>query len=677
MSEIYEFADFRLDVRERVLERRGSGERVALPDKAFDTLCVLVRNAGRLVEKEEILRSVWVDSFVEENNLNKSIHAIRRALGDQNGEPKFVETVKRHGFRFVAEVTVTDRGYPEPTKEAELLGARSAPLGSSVVPMRLPGAHPARLAAEPKIDNVQAFPMPAEGNDSESRSNGFRPTIVRPVRRGLSRIATASIFAVAVLVASAGIYLMSRPTGGAADVLRFAVLPLKPIVADGRNTGIEFAVAEALILKLSGSKNFDVKRLNTVRKFVELNADAVEAGRELNVDYVLASNYQIENGRVRVTSQLIHVGTGAVEQTFRSETDSASVFGIQDAVANDIGNAVFARFGRPKSIYASRRGTENEEAYNLYQQAWYLIDKGTADESAKAAGLLDRAVELDPNYAQAWAVRSHAYCQYAHLGGGEPISIFPKAQPMLERAMSLDPDNAMAYAIRGTINRDYHWNFPQSIADLEKSIELDPGIVLTHRILAGVYYREGQFENAIEAQKRAVDLHPTSLVDHTFLGNYLVAAGRTKEGIEQLNRVVEMGGGSLPFVYNSLWRIYSVRGDHTNAFENYMKARRLNNLGDEVLGRYEKAYSSGGWKGVMRTELKRITAIDRLGNYSPTKVYVAQIASQVGESDVAFQYLEDALKFRSIDLSFLKVDPMLADLRNDPRYTDLIRRVGI
>ena len=104
--EIYEFADFRLDVREHVLERTVGGGRVSLPAKAFDTLCVLVRNAGRLVEKDELLNLVWADSFVEENNLNKSIHAIRRALGEKDGNQKFIETVKKHGFRFVAEVSL-------------------------------------------------------------------------------------------------------------------------------------------------------------------------------------------------------------------------------------------------------------------------------------------------------------------------------------------------------------------------------------------------------------------------------------------------------------------------------------------------------------------------------------------------------------------------------------------
>src|SRR5215218_3616271 len=109
MSEIYEFAGFRLDIRERVLERADLGARVALPEKAFDTLCVLVRNAGHLVGKDELLSLVWADSFVEENNLNKSIHAIRRALGEEKGGHKYIETVKKHGFRFAAEVTPAAR----------------------------------------------------------------------------------------------------------------------------------------------------------------------------------------------------------------------------------------------------------------------------------------------------------------------------------------------------------------------------------------------------------------------------------------------------------------------------------------------------------------------------------------------------------------------------------------
>ena len=672
MAEGYEFADFRLDVRERTLARRVGGERVALPDKAFDTLCVLVRNAGKLVEKEELLKSVWADAFVEENNLNKSIHAIRRALGESE-DLKFIETVKKYGFRFTADV--------------ELLN------GAPAVADREPATSPGVVREFPHLvtrgdaqsgNAVLAVAAAPDLNEPSEEASVLPKNVLRAVPktaaagvvRGRLYPAIIAVALVAVLTGGAFVYRYGAPAeAGAATKL--AVLPLKPVVEESRNTAIEFAVAESLILKFGESKNFDVKRLNTVRKFVDPSTDAVEAGRELNVDYVLASNYQIENGRIRVTSQLIRVDSGSVELTSKSEADAASVFGMQDAVANDVGNAVFAKFGRPKGIYASRRGTENEEAYNLYQQAWYLIDKGTAAESAKAAELLDKAVELDPNYAQAWAVRSYAYCQFAHLGGGEPITIYKKAQPMLERALELDPQNAMAYAIRGTINRDHHWNSAQAIVDLEKSIELDPGIVLTHRILAGVYYRDGKFEQAIEAQRRAVDLHPTSLWDHWFLGTYLAGAGRREEGLAQLDRVLEMGAKTQPFVYNTLWRIYSAHGDEAKAFENFMKARRMNNLGDDVLRGYEDSYKSGGWKAVMRTELNRITSADRPGTYSPTKVYVAQVASQIGERDTAFRYLEEALKYRSIEFSFLKVDPMLADLRKDDRFADLVRRSGI
>jgi tetratricopeptide (TPR) repeat protein len=399
-------------------------------------------------------------------------------------------------------------------------------------------------------------------------------------------------------------------------------------------------------------------------------------GVNCNVDYVLSSHYQVVDSRIRVTSQLLNVTTGNTEQTLKSETELASLFDVQDTIANEIGNAILTKFGASTSIFAARRGTENEEAYSLYQQAWYLIDKGTAEESAKAAKLLDRAVELDPNYSQAWAVRSHAYCQFAHLGGSEPLSVFATAEPMLERSMSLDPNNAMGHTIRGTINRDFHWNLPQAINDLQQAIKLDPSIVLAHRVLAGAYYRNGQFAEAVESEKRAIDLHPTSLVDHWFLGNYLVAAGRKAEGLAQLNRVAEMNP-KYPSVYMSLWEIYHLDGDHAKAYENFIKMKEAYGSPSEDIATFKRAYDTGGWSNVIRAELDWVLSKEPKGKYCNYKYYIAALAALSGDKELAFSYLDKAISYRLIAVSFMKVDPKFISLRSDPRFPAIAERIGL
>ncbi|HVR44374.1 MAG TPA: tetratricopeptide repeat protein, partial [Thermoanaerobaculia bacterium] len=243
-------------------------------------------------------------------------------------------------------------------------------------------------------------------------------------------------------------------------------------------------------------------------------------------------------------------------------------------------------------------------------------------------------------------------------------------------ALSLDADNAVAYAIRGTINRDYHWNFRQAYTDLQRSIELNPAGVVAQRVLGGVYYRDGRFAEALEAEKKALDLHPTSLMDHKFLGDYLIAAGRSDEGIAQLNRVIAMGPSFAP-AYWSLWRIHHARGEEAQAFNYFIAGKQLAPGSEDDVASLRAIYDVSGWSGVLRAELEQLRSEDSHGGYSPSRVYAAQLATQLGESDLAFQYLEEALEHRLIGLSYLKVDPLLSPLRKDRRYEDLVRRAGL
>src|SRR5690606_24720676 len=224
-------------------------------------------------------------------------------------------------------------------------------------------------------------------------------------------------------------------------------------------------------IKAGETKNLSVKRLFAVRKFTDISIDPVEAGRELEVNYVLASTYQIADDRIRVMSQLINVSTGKTEQNFVSEARTGNIFEVQDVVSREIGNALFSSFGRRAPEFAIRRGTDNEKAYESYQEGLYLVNKFTREDSAKAVKKLDIATALDPNFAAAYAMKAQAYCQFAHLGGGSPKDIFSIAGPILDKALTIDANNAVALTVRGTISRDYYWNSEDAYRDLSKRSE--------------------------------------------------------------------------------------------------------------------------------------------------------------------------------------------------------------
>lgn len=684
MSEIFEFANFQLDVRERVLLRTPDGDRVALPEKAFDTLCILVRNAGRLVAKEELLSSVWAGSFVEENNLNKSVHAIRRALDEKNGDQKYIETVKKHGFRFVAEVKPIVRqrelvegsnGDLKPKRphatihEFPHLVARTEPQTALA------------LAAEPEPvdEHISAEP------NLETILTPVRPTDSLPIVEKAARwrnpplyLAVAAILLL-VLVVTGSLAYRYASTGTVSALSgpsTIAVLPLKPVNAEKRDFGLEMAVADSLILKLNDTKDFRVSRLSAVRQFAEIDVDPVESGRQLGVDYVLASNYQMADGRIRVTSQLLNVGTGATEKTFKCESATGDIFEMQDAVANEIGNAVLENFGKPKSTYASSRGTQNEEAVNLFYEAFYLVDKNNKDDSAKAADLLGQAVLLDPNYAQAWALRAQAYCQFAHRGGGKPDQVFTIAEPMLEKALLLDRDNSTALLVKGIIDRDYHWKFDDAYLNLRRAINADPNSWFAHRELGVLCHHDGRFGEAAEELKKALELNPTSVANRWLLGLNQIDAGQRDEGIAQLKRVIEMDPSFLA-PYDTLWQLYNSEGDGPNAYSNFIKVKELYGTKPEHMAHLRSAYFKGGWQAVLRAEFDELRSQDPKGEYSGSKYYIATIAALVGDRDAAFEYLEQAMRFRLIGISWIKVDHRLDPLRDDPRFQDILRRSGL
>jgi len=675
MKEVFEFAKFRLDVREHVLERVDSGERVALPDKAFDTLCILVRHHGSLVEKNQLLSSVWADSFVEENNLNKSIHAIRKALGE-NADQKFIETVKKHGFRFVAEVKpiTADR------ESANGLGQNGATIRNFPHLVSNPEPHVATSALA-----IAALPEDVEQVDPAETSISYPASVAKfPSQTSLAghrrtRFQTVLYIAAAALVVVVAASLINRfvkPGISENSVPSLAVLPMKPLDPAARDRSVELAVADSLILKLDESKAFNVKHLNAVRNFIDSDEDPASLGRELGTDYVIASNYQISGGQIRVTSRLINVGSGATEQTFKSESGTQDVFAMQDAVANEIGNAVLVRFGKPEGTYASNRGTQNEEAFNLYNESLYLVDKSTKDDSVKAAELLGRAVLLDPNYAQAWALRAQAYCQVAHFGGGPPDEMFTIAEPMLEKSLLLDGDNAVALTIRGILNRDYHWNFSAAYKDLNRAIKIDPEYNMAHRILAGLYYCDRRYAEAVEEQKKAVETNPKSVLERWLLGVYLTLGGQRDEGIKQLDRVVEMDPNFTP-AYHSLWLAYHFAGDQEKAYENFIKYKEVAGSDQDAIAAYKAAYQKGGWTGVLRTELAMVQAKDTKGKYSGAKYYIAALAALVGEKGIAFDYLDEAIRFHFWEISNIKADPRFDSVRGDPRFDDLLRRAGL
>lgn len=647
----FQFKSFRLDVEERQLLRDGLA--VPLTPKAFDVLVALVERGGHLVEKDELLRVVWADSFVEEANVARIVHTLRKVLGEDENGNKFIETVAKKGYRFVAEV---DEDREQPTQKST-----NGNHNSSIVAEKLPET----IAAE-KLSEAE-FQIPPSA----------KVETVAPLANEQKHTARFVLIAVGCLSAVFLILLLSFNWQSAIsiapnDVKSIAILPLKPLMTENRDSIYELGVADSLILKLSPVKGLIVRPLSATRQYADVAQDAIAAGREQKVDYVLASNYQIAAGRIRITSQLFNVQSGLVEEVFTEEQDKSNGFAVQDAVAANIGQKLLKKLNREPNNLSAKRYAPNEEAYRLYLDGMNLTDKQNIKEVRKAAELFEQAVKLDPNYALGYA--GLAYAHWTISWSGNEDEEFPKAMNAVQRALALDENLAEAHSNLGQIQHTYEWKHLEAEKSHRRAIELEPNSSFAHRTYGFHLLDMGRFDEAIAEMKLAIDLDPNSSWNQRSLGTVLYFARRYDEAIVQLKRVVEMDANHLR-TYYWLSRSFEQKGDYAQAFEWFLRGETQDGKSAEELNAWKTVYAESGWQGVLQRQLEMSKEKEKKGEVKSAAV--ARLSAQLGDTEQAFVYLEKSYQKRELLMIMLLIDPQLDSLRSDPRFDELVKRVGL
>jgi DNA-binding winged helix-turn-helix (wHTH) protein/TolB-like protein/Tfp pilus assembly protein PilF len=633
----------------------------------------MVENAGRLIEKDELMERIWHERFVEESNLTFNIKMLRRALGDDAAKPLFIETVPKRGYRFIAEVRRV-KAAEEETEKNTGLSTDSSDTFSLISPSHK-GAVVALADWQHKADENK----PEEGEvETQSdlvpaRTDASAPIKKRAASSFLSRKTLAAFALAALLVGSIGIgyYFFSAGKTAVGAKKTIAVLPSKPINTMNRDEIYEVGIADSLIHQLSSMKGFIVRPLSATRQYADIAQDPIAAGREQQVDYVLASNYQLAGGKIKVTSQLFNVANGQIEETYKSEKDAGDVFAMQDAIAGEVGNILLARFAITSSSPTAKRGTINEEAYRLYLQGMYLYDKRTPEDSQKAVEFFEQAVKLDPNYARAWAGKAHAHRSIANLRRNTNIQEeYQKSIEAINKALALDANLSEAYSALCENKMYYEYDFAGAESACQRAVELDPNSPLAHEIYSRYLNSRGRFDNAIAEVKTAIDLEPASLFNQQSLGSAFYQARRFEEAVVQFKRVIAMDD-NFGITYQWLSNTLGMQGKDSEAFEVWMKFLALQKADEETVRAYQTAFQTSGWQGVLRERANRFEK----GNeaYSPG----ARFNAQIGNKDKAFEYLEKSFQRREWGMAYLQVDPRLDPLRDDPRFAELVRRVGL
>jgi DNA-binding winged helix-turn-helix (wHTH) protein/TolB-like protein/lipoprotein NlpI len=648
-KQIYEFGPFHLNPAEHILLREGKV--VALTPKALETLAVLVEHNGHLVGKDELIRRVWPDTIVEEGNLNNIIYMLRRALGDDSNERKYIETFSKRGYRFVAEV----RKVPD---QEEVRNELTTTLTSP---------HSDEGPVSPALPVSRSPRLPV----FLPRSLGERP--------GLTLMA-AIVLACALALALFSVWRSSqRPDAGlataSAPVRSVAVLPFRVLSSEKDDEYLSLGLADALITSLSHTRQIIVRQTSAVSKYAKAEKDPLEAGREQGVEAVLDGQVQRIGERVRVTARLVRTSDGAPLWADRFDEQFTHIFTVEDAIAGKVAQAMLQTMtsGAGQQQF-TRRHTENNEAYQAYLKGRHFWNKRTTTSFRNAVAHFEQAIRLDPNYALAYVGLADTYTLLSFFTIAAPKDVFPKAQEAANKALALDPTLAEAYVALGQVKSAYEWDWRGAEEQFQKGIALNANNPNLHHWRSLNLMAMGRLEEARAAMRRALELDPLLLISIVNLGRIDYYAGQYDRAIEQYRRAIELDA-NFARAHLRLGMAYVQHGQYGEALAEFQKTREIAGDTPQVAAYMAHALAVSGQKSkarAARAELEKRAAEQYIPPYDLALIFIG-----LGEREQAFAWLERAYADRSSEMIYFKVEPMLAPLRSDPRYQDILRRMGL
>lgn len=654
----YEFGPYRLDPQKHRLWR--DGQPVPLPPKAMEALLVLVRNPGRMLEREELMQAVWADTFVEDANLTVAISHLRKALG-QNGEAtEYIETIPRVGYRFVAEVS-------EVREEPAPLIIEKHTLSQTVIEEEF---------LHDKTDGeteTSADAPPVAEPKPLVQATGRR----RPAFGFAGRIALAGLLLLAgMLVATK---YLRRPDDARvpvppAGVRTIAVLPLRHLGGEASDEYLGPGLADALTTRLSNIHSLVVRPTSAVLRFDDARRDPLEAGRRLGVEAVLAGRISRDGERLRVSAQLLRVSDGALLWAGMFDEQFTNVFDLEDAVSRQIAEGLALRLSSEEQRLLAKRGTDNAEAFREYLKGHHHLEKRTYDDFQEAIRYFKRAIDLDPAYALAYAGLAECHLLLGDYGYSPPRESFPLAKAAALRALEIDDLLAEAHTSLAFVKYEYDWDWEGAEAEFRRAIELKPNYATAHHRYGWHLIATGRNDEAMHEIRRAEELDPLSLIIKANVGTFLYYARDYDGAIEQLRKVVEADPGFLQGRRKLAWA-YEAKGMGEEAVAEWLKVEEMMKTAPDQIVKYRAACEAEGVRGYWRQAVE--VEKESMSHYYASADAPASYYARLGDRDQAFRWLERAFEEKSAHLVLLKVAPVYDNLHGDPRFAELVRRIGL
>ena len=619
---LYEFGAFRLDPEERLLFR--GQEPVPLPSKAFETLLILVDRSERVVLKDDLMKSLWPDTFVEEANLSQNIFLLRKALGETAQDARYIVTVPGRGYRFAQKVKHLAEGEVVPVVESS----------------SRPDSAPAR-------------------GDRRMRALGL--------------VLGTAVLLVAGFLAWRALHPMPRATPVR---IMLAVLPFQNLTGDPEQEYFADGLTEDLISKLGRlhPAQLGVIARTSVMGYKHSDKRLDQIGRELGVQYVLEGSVRRAGDRVRITAQLISVSDQSHLWADDYDRKMEDVVTVQDDVAIAVARETQLKLDPAQQTDLARGRTVNPEAYEAYLKGRFFWNKRTEEGFRKSIEYFETAITKDPAYAQAYAGLADSYILLGGYGFEAQGTAMPKAKAAALKALAIDDHIADAYTSLALISLEYDWNWAESEKDFKRALELNPNYSVAHHWYGdGYLVSVGRTEEAIAELRQAQELDPLSVVIGTDLAKRLCFAGKYDEGMERFRKLLEIDPDFVQAHYY-LSQVYGLRGMYPEAIAEVQKIRSPDAV-RFVTGQLGYIYARQGRR---REALEVVDELQRRSKQTYIDPwYIAHIYVALGEKDLALAWLEKAYEQHSPAMLGLKADPSYAPIRSDARFIDLMRRVGL
>src|SRR6185437_1058183 len=633
------FGDFTVNPRARTIHKHGV--RLKLHGQPFEILLLLLERPGEVVTREELQAKLWpANTFVDfEHSVNTAIKKLRRALGDSADQQRFIETVPRIGYRFIAPVNLAEPPLSEAVSAPQITAENS---GRTNIP-----AHPA----------------------GRTRALRFWPIFV-----GIS----------IVLIVSAGAYLVrsrspNHPQPPSGHVM-LAVLPFENLTGDASQVYFSDGLTEEMIAQLGqlNPQRLGVIGRASVMQYRNRQKSLPEIAHDLGIQYVLEGSVRRDSEKVRITAQLIQVTDQKTVWSRQYDRELTSLLVLQQGIAQEIADEIQLVLGEGHRPIAPAPGlaasTTSYDAYDLYLKGRYFLNKRTPQGFQQAIDYFQQAIAKDPRYALAYAGLADSYTLTTSYNLDPDENLIPKARTAALRALQINENLAEAHTALALIAEIYDWDWQTAGKEFRRAIELDPNYPTAHHWYAEYLAWQGRFDEALAESERARQLDPLSIIISADRGAILFYSRQYDRAIEQLGAVLDMDSDS---VRASVILVFAhvQKGQFDQALADIEKQRRpADSPGIWVMRSY--VYGRAGQLAQARRALAKFEQLDRHGQLDPAAMHVLAYAG-MGDKEKLFKALQQAYLERSNSLTALKVDPMYDPFRADPRFQALLRRVGL